>query len=61
MGKMWSRLTGQEKADEFDKSHADPKGYAEREFGAGKKERQTSWGKRREQQLKGKDIRSGDA
>jgi len=52
---LWSKLTPEQKADEFDDSHDDPRGYAEEHFGAGKKGRQTSWAKKREQQIKGKE------
>lgn len=52
---MWSKLTAAQKGDEFDDSHDDPKEYAAENFGPGEKGRQTSWGKRREQQIKGKE------
>lgn len=34
-GKPFKDLTPKQKADEFDASHQDPKGYAERNFGGG--------------------------
>lgn len=33
-GKAFGDLSGEEKADEFDASTEDPRGYAERNFGA---------------------------
>lgn len=32
-GKPFDQMSGPEKAKEFDDSHADPKGYAQRNFG----------------------------